>query len=186
VSACTAVSVTWNKPSYKGLVAARVVRNVKRVPRNPNDGTVVKHGAGSLTNTGLKQFKTYHYGVWATYRFKAGGPLYYSARVAVSPHLGRVCAPGNNARIKNLRPTIRWSAYANARGYAIRLFNHGKQIYQYVKLSKTTHIRIPASWTFKGVHRSLQHGQSYTIFLYGYKGTPIKGALIGKSGFHVN
>ncbi len=186
VSSCTAVALTWNKPNYKGLVSSRVIRNVKRIPRTPTDGTLVSHPSGHLTNTGLKRLTTYHYAVWATYRFKAGGPLYYSVRVAVSPHLGRICTPGNNSRIANHTPTITWSRYAGAWGYGMYIYNHGRAIDGWARRNTTPHWKVPSSWTFKGVHRSLQSGQSYTIFLYAYTNAHRKGILIASSGFHVN
>lgn len=66
------------------------------------------------------------------------------------------------------------------------IYNHGRAIDGWARRNTTPHWKVPSSWTFKGVHRSLQSGQSYTIFLYAYTNAHRKGILIASSGFHVN
>ena len=58
--------LSWTLP--RGAIAARVVRNGLRPPRDDRDGDLVACLPDSLTDRGLENDRAYHYAVFAVYR----------------------------------------------------------------------------------------------------------------------
>ncbi|MDX6494215.1 MAG: hypothetical protein QOE17_201, partial [Gaiellales bacterium] len=178
---CTDVRLTWRNPDAVGFVRVQVVRNSAHTPRGPFDGAIVRHTAGAVTDTGLDQFHSYHYALYAVYTSFDHSHLVFSAADAAAVRTGRICTPRNGSLISDLSPPVDWTPYPGARLYAYILQRFGHTILvRYPKRSQTT---LPSSWTFNGQSKSIQHGGVYSFYLYAYTSGRPKGFLIGVTVF---
>jgi hypothetical protein len=178
---CTDVRLTWHNPNAIGFVRVQVVRNSAHTPRGPFDGVIVKHTTGAVTDTGLTQFQSYHYALYAVYTSFDHSHLVFSAADAAAVRTGRICTPRNGSLISDLSPPVDWTPYPGARLYAYILQRFGHTILvRYPKRSQTT---VPSSWTFNGQSKSIQHGGVYSFYLYAYTSGRPKGFLIGVTVF---
>ena len=178
---CTDVRLTWRNPNAVGFVRVQVVRNSAHTPKGPFDGVIVKHIAGALTDTGLDQFQSYHYALYAVYTSFDHSRLVFSAAVPAAVRTGRICRPRNGSLISDLSPAVDWTAYPGARYYAYILQRFGHTILvRYPRRSQTT---VPSSWTFNGQSKSIQHGGVYSFYLYAYTSGRPRGFLIGQTVF---
>jgi hypothetical protein len=178
---CTDARLTWRNPDAIGFVRVQVVRNSAHTPRGPFDGVILKHTAGALTDTGLTQFHSYHYALYAVYTSFDHSHLVYSAGSAAALRTGRICTPRNGSLISDLSPPVDWTSFGGARYYAYILQRFGHTILvRYPKHSQTT---LPSSWTFNGQSKSIQHGGTYSFYLYTYTRSRPKGFLIGQTVF---
>jgi hypothetical protein len=178
---CTDARLTWHNPNAVGFVRVQVVRNSAHTPTGPFDGVIVKHIAGAVTDTGLNQFQSYHYALYAVYTSFDRSHQVFSAASLAAVRTGRICKPRNGSLISDLSPAVDWTGYRGAHYYAYILQRSGHTILvRYPKRSQTT---VPSSWTFNGQSKSIQHGGVYSFYLYAYtKGRP-KGFLIGQTVF---
>ena len=178
---CTDVRLTWRNPNSVGFVRVQVVRNSAHTPRGPFDGVIVKHTSGAVTDTGLNQFQSYHYALYAVYTSFDHSRQVFSAANAAAVRTGRICTPRNGSLISDLSPAVDWTAYPGAHYYAYILQRFGHTILvRYPKGSQTT---VPSSWTFNGQSKSIQHGGVYSFYLYAYTSGRPKGFLIGVTVF---
>jgi hypothetical protein len=178
---CTDVRLTWRNPNAIGFVRVQVVRNSAHTPKGPFDGVIIKHTAGALTDTGLNQFQSYHYALYAVYTSFDHSHLVFSAADTAAVRTGRICRPRNGSLISDLSPAVDWTPYRGAHYYAYILQRFGHTILvRYPKRSQTT---VPSSWTFNGQSKSIQHGGVYSFYLYAYTSGRPRGFLIGQTVF---
>ena len=181
---CTSATLQWTLPS--GVFGSWIVRNPTHVPKNPHDGTRIRRtSSGVRQERHLTQFHTYHYAIYAQYKFRGFKPVVYSAPRFLDLRTGRVCKPQQGAHITGTTPTIDWTPVPGATGYAVRIYNHGVQIQLWSKITTISEYKVPASWRHNGVTRRLQHGQTYAIYVYGYSHKHPNGVGIGSSNFSV-
>jgi hypothetical protein len=89
--------------------------------------------------------------------------------------------PRNGSLISDLSPPVDWTPYPGARYYAYILQRFGHTILvRYPKHSQTT---LPSSWTINGQSKSIEHGATYTLYLYAYTSGRPNGFLIGQTTF---
>jgi hypothetical protein len=174
---CSATLLTW-KPnsSVAGFLSTVIIRRHRRAPRSPSDGVVLNpKTAGRLHDGGLRHHSTYHYALFARYRFHAGGPVVYSKPSKQALTTRRICAPMNNQLISTRTPRVSWIPFNNALGYNLQVWQGGKKIYS--PQMKPAHFKIPAS-------HALKPGKTYTLKLYAYTRGRTHGHLrIGTSTF---
>ncbi len=181
---CTTATLQWTLPT--GVSGSWIVRNANHLPRNPHDGTRIRRtGTGLRQERHLTQFHTYHYAIYAQYRFRGVKQVVYSAPRVLNLRTGRVCKPQRGARIPGTTPLIDWTPVPGATGYALRIYNHGVQIQLWSKVTTISQYKVPASWRHNGAPRHLRHGQTYTIYVYGYSHRHPNGVGIGSSSFSV-
>ncbi len=163
---CTTATLLWGLPS--GVSGSWIVRNANHVPRNPHDGTRIQRtGPGLRAEQNLAQFHTYHYAIYAQYRFPVSSKSSTPHPGVLDLRTGRVCKPQRGAQITGTTPVIDWTPVPGATGYAVRIYNHGVQIQLWSKVTTISQYKVPASWRHNGVIRRLRHGQPYTIYVYG-------------------
>ncbi len=178
---CSDARLTWRNPDATGFLRVQVVRNSAHTPRGPFDGVIIRHTTGSLTDTGLTQFQGYHYALYAVYTSFDHSRVAYSAGSVAGLRTGRICTPRNGSLIADLSPPVDWTGYSGARYYAYILQRSGHTILvRYPKRSQTT---LPSSWKFNGQSRSIQHGGTYSFYLYTYTRARPNGFLIGQTVF---
>jgi hypothetical protein len=180
---CASTHISWISPRATRFATTVVVRNHARYPKNPGDGTIVRHTtAVTAVDKGLKHFSTYYYRVFARYHsLTRPTQVNYSAGVRFRLATGEICTPQNGARLRDLRPTLSWLAHSTQNGYAFVLEHGGDPIM--TKYSKKTSWRFPASWNDDGhIHRLVRH-RGYTLFLFAYPKAHPKGILIGQVSF---
>jgi hypothetical protein len=174
---CSATLLTW-KPnsSVAGFLSTVIVRRHRRAPRSPSDGLVLRpKTAGRLHDGGLRHHSTYHYALFARYRFHAGGPVVYSKPSKNALTTRRICAPMNNQLISTRTPRVSWIPFNNALGYNLQVWQGGKKIYS--PQMKPAHFKIPAG-------HALKSGKTYTLKLYAFTTGRTHGHLrIGTSTF---
>jgi hypothetical protein len=174
---CSATLLTW-KPnsSVAGFLSTVIVRRHRRAPRSPSDGLVLRpKTAGRLHDGGLRHHSTYHYALFARYRFHAGGPVVYSKPSKNALTTRRICAPMNNQLISTRTPRVSWIPFNNALGYNLQVWQGGKKIYS--PQMKPAHFKIPAG-------HALKSGKTYTLKLYAFTAGRTHGHLrIGTSTF---
>jgi Abnormal spindle-like microcephaly-assoc'd, ASPM-SPD-2-Hydin len=179
---CSSSTIYWVSPTATRFASTIVVRNHTRYPRNPGDGTVVRHTAGVAHDRHLKHFTTYYYRVFAKYHsLTHAGQVNYSKGVRLRERTGEVCTPQNGARLRNLRPTFTWLPHPTRNGYAFVL-QRGKQTI-WINYTRRTTWQMPSSWRYRHSTHRLAHGRSYTFYLYAYPAAHPKGIFIGKTSF---
>jgi hypothetical protein len=179
---CRSATVTWVSPTATRFASTVVVRNHKRYPRNPGDGTVVAHRAGVAHDRGLKHFTGYYYRVFAKYHsLTHKGQVNYSKGVRLHERTGEICTPQNGARLRNLRPRITWLPHPTRNGYAFVL-QRGQQTI-WINYTRRSAWQMPASWRYRSDTRHLGRGHTYTFYLYAYPAAHPKGIFIGKTTF---
>ena len=185
---CSASTLTWNVAA--GTFGSWIVRNANHVPQSPSDGTrKLRTSTGVLLDSGLKQFHTYYYAIYAQYKTDApdgNGQVVYSPAKRISLHTGRICKPQNAAHITSTTPLIDWTAVANATGYGIKIYNHGTLIQSKSWATTRSNYQVPASWKYPQTTRSLKHGQLYQVYAFAYSKKHPLGIGIGSSKFTVN
>ncbi len=174
---CGASLLTW-KPntSVSGFLGTVIVRRHHRAPRSPSDGRrLTPKVAGRLHDGGLLHHSTYHYALFARYRFHAGGPVVYSKASKHALTTRRICAPMNNQLISTRTPRVSWIPFNNALGYNLQVWQGGKKIYSPQMVP--AHFKIPAG-------HALKSGKTYTLKLYAFTRGRTRGHLrIGTSTF---
>ena len=179
---CTASRLTWVNPDAARFLRTLIVRNARRAPRGPRDGTVVRHRSSSLTDSPLQQLHTYYYGVWGVYRAWDSDRRVYSKGAIRNVRTGRVCTPMNGSVISDLTPLVDWTAYSSSvRLYAIRVVKNGDTIL--IRFPKRTSFQFQRSWTYGGKSHSLVHGGTYYAYVYAYTRTHPNGRWIGQTKF---
>ena len=160
-----------------GFLGTVIVRRRSRAPRSPADGLVlVPKTAGRLLNGGLRHHSTYHYALFARYRFHAGGPAVYSKATKRTVTTQRICTPMQNQLITSRTPRVSWIAFNDALGYNLQVWLGGVKIYSPQMVP--AHFKIPAA-------HALKRGKAYTLRLFAYtKGRTRGHLLIGTSEFH--
>jgi HYDIN/CFA65/VesB family protein len=174
---CSDAFLTWQNPDMNFFKKVLVVRNSRRYPRNPSDGTKVRHTGPELLDTAPRQFHTYRYTLFARYGSYNGERHFYSTGVHAKIRTGRICTPRNNGLNGDLTPKLDWTAYNGARSYAFILQHGGKTIW--VRYPKKTLFQFPTSWSYKGTTHALGHGSTYVLYLYAYTRTRPNGIIIG-------
>jgi hypothetical protein len=180
---CSDAFLTWQNPDMNLFKKVLVVRNARRYPRNPGDGTKVRHVGSRLLDTAPRQFHTYRYTLFARYGSYNGERHFYSAGVHAKVRTGRICTPRNNGLNSDLTPKVDWTAYGGARSYAFILQHGGKTIW--VRYPKKSVFQFPTSWSYKGATHAIGHGGTYTLYLYAYTRTRPNGVIIGHTTWTV-
>jgi len=174
---CDASLLTW-KPNntVAGFLGTVVVRRHNRAPRSPSDGRLlIPKVAGRLRDGGLLHRSTYHYALFARYRFHAGGPVVYSKATKRSLSTRRICKPMDNQLISTRTPKVSWIRFNGALGYNLQVWLGGKKIYSPQMVP--AHFKIPAG-------HALKANKAYTLKLYAYTRGRTRGhLLIGTSKF---
>jgi Abnormal spindle-like microcephaly-assoc'd, ASPM-SPD-2-Hydin len=174
---CSTSLLTWQpNDSVTGFLNTVIVRRRLRAPRTPSDGRrLAPTGAGRLHDSGLLHHSTYHYALFARYRFHAGGPVVYSKASKNALTTQRICKPMLNQLISSHTPRVSWIAFNGALGYNLQVWLAGKKIY--------SPQMVPAHFTIPAGH-ALKANKTYTLKLYAYtKGRTRGHLLIGTSTF---
>lgn len=173
---CTTATLQWTVPA--GVAGSWIVRNSNHVPVNQHDGTRIRAtGHGVRQEKGLKQFHTYHYAIWAQYKYPGFNPVVYSAPKRLNLKTGRVCSPQRGAHLTGTAPLIDWSPAAGVWGYGLRLFDHGRAVFSWSARTTVSAHKVPAG--------RLKHGHSYQVFIYAYSNAHPRGISIGSSSFSI-
>jgi hypothetical protein len=180
---CSDVAMNWERPGDVHLRGIVVVRKKAGPPRGPNDGKEVRHRPTGVVDTDPAGFTTYHYAVFAAYTTWDGSGIVYSDGVAARLRTGRVCRPRNGAETNDLTPRIDWVPYRNARTYAFILQRKGKTIL--LRYPRKSDYQVLREWRYAGSNRSLQHGASYSFFVYAYTPRRPGGFLIGSTTWKI-
>jgi len=160
-----------------------VIRNKKRVPRGPKDGAEVKHTPTGAIDTKPATFTTYHYAVFAAYDTWDRKSIVYSRGVSARVRTGRVCRPRNGAETNDLTPNIDWVPYRGAYAYGFRLQRKGRNLL--VRTLRKSEFQVKSSWTYNGRVQRLQHGATYTFFVYAYTLKRQRGFAIGQTTWKI-
>lgn len=176
-SGCSDGLLSWRNPDAPLFKKVLVVRNSRRYPRNPGDGTKLRHVGAQLLDTGPVQFHTYRYTLFARYGSYNGERHFYSTGVHAKVRTGRICTPRNNGLNGDLTPKLDWTAFDGARSYAFILQHGGKTIW--VRYPNKSVFQFPTSWSYKGAAHALGHGSTYTLYLYAYTRVRPNGVIIG-------
>jgi hypothetical protein len=176
-SGCSDALLTWQNPDANFFKKVLVVRRSRAYPRNPGDGTRVRHIGPRLLDTAPVQFHTYRYTLFARYGSYNGERHFYSTGVHAKVRTGRICTPRNNGLSADLTPRVDWTKFTGARSYAFILQHGGKTIW--VRYRKRTLFQFPTSWSYKGLTHALGHGSTYTLYLYAYTRARPNGVIIG-------
>ncbi|MDX6593198.1 MAG: trimeric autotransporter adhesin [Gaiellales bacterium] len=182
-SGCSDVAISWVRPTDSHLRGIVVVRNKSRTPRGPKDGTPVRHGKTGAVDTAPKTFTTYHYAVFAAYTTWDGAGKVYAKGVDARIRTGRVCRPRNGAETNDLTPRIDWVPWRDARSYAFILQRSGKTIL--LRYPKRSDYQVLRQWSYGGANRSLQHGATYSFYVYAYTAGRPGGFLIGQTTWKI-
>jgi hypothetical protein len=176
-SGCSDALLTWLNPDANFFKKVLVVRRSRAYPRNPGDGTRLRHIGPRLLDTAPVQFHTYRYTLFARYGSYNGERHFYSTGVHAKVRTGRICTPRNNGLSADLTPRVDWTKFTGARSYAFILQHGGKTIW--VRYRKRTLFQFPASWSYKGLTHALGHGSTYALYLYAYTRARPNGVIIG-------
>jgi hypothetical protein len=176
-TSCESVRLTWRPPDAAGFRSMVLVRNVRRYPRNPEDGVSVKHRAGVANDTAPRQFHTYRYGLFAIYRSYNHSHSYRSPGLRIKVHLGRICQPRDGGTIGDLTPKVDWTKYTGTRSYAFILQRGSSTLL--VRYPRKSLYQFARSWTYHHARHSLARGGTYHFYLYAYTRTHRNGVIIG-------
>jgi hypothetical protein len=180
---CSDVAMRWVRPDGGSLRGVVVVRNKKRIPRGPKDGTAVPHSANGMIDTAPATFTTYNYAVFAAYTTWDGTSVVHSKGLTTRVRTGRVCRPRNGAETNDLTPLIDWVPAKGARRYAFILQRKGKTIL--LRYPTRSEYQVLRQWSYGGSVRSLQHGATYSFFVYAYTAARPAGILIGQTTWRI-
>ena len=174
---CTTATLQWTVPA--GVAGSWIVRNADHVPVNQHDGTRVRAtGHGVRLEKGLKQFHTYHYAIWAQYKYPGFNPVVYSApKRPQSQDRPRVLAAARRPPT-GTAPLVDWSPAAGVWGYGLRLFDHGHAVFSWSARTTVSSHKVPAG-------RPGRHGRSYQVFIFAYSNAHPRGIAIGSSSFSI-
>jgi len=174
---CTDVGLAWTNPDAPGFLKMVLVRNRRRYPRSPGDGTVVRHHGPAVVDTAPMQFHTYYYRLFAIYSSYNNDFQVRSLGVEMKAHLGRICRPRDGGVSSTLTPLADWTAYPRARIYAFILQHGGRTVD--VRYAHKTEYQFPKQWRYDGAYHAFGHRQVYVIYVYAYTSGRPGGFLIG-------
>jgi len=174
---CTDVRISWVNPDAPGLKKVVLVRNGKRYPRSPGDGTIIRHTRATVLDTAPRQFHVYYYALFAVYTSYDKSHTVVSHGVDMRARLGRICSPRNGSLVSDLTPLVDWTGYPKTRSYAFILQHSGHTIL--VRYPRKSEYQFASSWRYAGSSHSLAHRQTYVFYLYAYTARHPGGLLIG-------
>lgn len=179
---CTDVALAWTNPDAPGLSQMVLVRNRRRYPRNPGDGTVVRHRGSSVNDKAPAQFHTYYYRLFAIYRSYNRTCGRWASRCGLA-HLGRICRPRDGWVSPSLTPLADWTPYPKARSYAFILQHIGRTID--LHYTRHTDYQFPKLWRYGGAYHAFGRRQAYVLYVYAYTARKPSGFLIGHAHWTV-
>ena len=160
-----------------------LVRNRRRYPRNPGDGTVVRHNGPAVNDSAPVQFHTYYYRLFAIYTSYDKRFHVRSLGVEMRAHLGRICRPRDGWVSPSLTPLADWTPYPKARSYAFILQHGGRTID--LHYTRQTKYQFPKQWRYSGAYHAFGHRQAYVLYVYAYTARRPSGFLIGHAHWTV-
>jgi Bacterial Ig-like domain len=162
---------TWKLPAAADLERIVVVRNARRIPRSPTDGSRVYAGKGVTASRAQTAGTTVYYRAFAV---DDAGNLAASKGVRVRLPRFRLFPESGSEVTGNVN--LRWKRVARASYYNVQIYAAGKKIVD----------TWPAGTRFRLGAANLVKGRTYTWYVwpgFGSKAAARYGSRIGKSTF---